>query len=167
MTNQAASSQTFRKIAWLTTIPHLFILLALMLFIWQIFLPDDFLAASMYGAAAYLSYSFGSRSMLLRHHKKGVNLMKPGSYRDAIREFESSYQFLSNHSWIDRYRVITMLDQSAIPYREMALCNIGYSYVQLEEPALALQYYQRAQTEFPESELAQNGVEHVQGLLRA
>ena len=54
-----------------------------------------------------------------------------------------------------------MLDSSALSYREMALVNIAYSYVQLDEKATALKYYQRALEEFPESKMAQSGIEYV------
>ena len=162
MTN---SPQIVRRTARHYTVLHLLMMAAAIVFIWKIFLPRDFLSASIYGVVAYLVYSFGSRSILLRYHRTGMKLSKLGSYKDAIREFELSHQFLTRHSWLDRFRFITMLDESAISYREMALCNIAYSYVQLQEPAQALRYYERAREEFPESELAQSGVKHVQSLL--
>ena len=151
-----------KRTAWVYTIPQLLIMLSVMLLIWTFFLPGDFVLASMYGAVACLVYSFGSRALLLRNHKKGVSLAKLGSYRDAIREFHLSYDFLNQHSWLDKYRVITMLDSSAVPYREMALCNIAYLHVQLNEPSVALQFYKEALDHFPESELAKDGVEHIQ-----
>jgi Tfp pilus assembly protein PilF len=54
-----------------------------------------------------------------------------------------------------------MLDSSAIPYREMALCNMAFSYVQLDQKEKAEHYYRKALQHFPESDLAKSGLEYV------
>lgn len=156
-----SESPVVRKIAWHYTIPQLLIMLVLITLGWRIFSPDDFWSGSVYGVVAYLVYSFGSKSILLKNHRRGIYFEKLGSYDDAIGEFQLSYQFLNRHQWVDKYRCVTMLDSSAVPYQEMALCNIAYSHVQLQQPVQALQYYRRALAEFPESEMAKNGVLHV------
>jgi tetratricopeptide (TPR) repeat protein len=137
-------------------------MLGLILLLWKVQFPHKFDLAMLYGALGYLAYSFGSKAILLKHHRRGINLSKFGLFREAITEFESSYSFLSKYPWIDKYRFLTMLDSSAIPYREMALCNIGYSYVQLGEKVRAKEYYQKALVEFPQSEMAKSGLEHVE-----
>ena len=151
-----------RKTAWLYTIPQLLVMLTIMLFVWKVFLPDDFRRASVYGAAIYLIYSFGSRALLLKNHRRGIRLAKLDCYEDAINEFQLSYEFLSRYSWLDKYRFITMLASSAVSYREMALCNIAFSYARLNEMGAALQSYRRALQEFPESELAKGGIEYIE-----
>ncbi len=151
-----------RKIAWFHTIPQLLLMLAIMLFVWKVFLPDDFRRASVYGAAVYLIYSFASKALLLKNHRRGIYLTKLDSYQDAINEFRLSYEFLNKYCWLDKYRFITMLDSSAISYREMALCNIAYSYARLNERGTALQSYRRAVQEFPESEIAKSGIEYME-----
>jgi hypothetical protein len=55
-----------------------------------------------------------------------------------------------------------MLDSSAVSYREMALCNIAYSYAQLNDRSAALQSYRRAVEEFPESEMAKSGISYLE-----
>ena len=55
-----------------------------------------------------------------------------------------------------------MLDSSALPYREMALCNLAFSYAQVEEKSRAEEYYRRALEEFPESVMAKSGIEYVE-----
>ena len=117
--------------------------------------------AAAYSAVVYLLYSFGSKAFLLRYHREGMRLSKVQQFREAIDKFERSYGFLEEHPWLDKYRFITMLDSSALSYREMALCNIAYSHAQLGEPVEALKYYQRALTKFPESEMAQSGIEFI------
>ena len=151
-----------RKTAWLYVVPQLLLMLTLMLFVWKVFLPDDFRRASVYGAAIYLIYSFGSRALLLKNHRRGISLNKLDCYQDAINEFRLSYEFLSRYSWLDKYRFITMLASSAVSYREMALCNIAYSYARLNEMGAALQAYRRVLQEFPESEIAKGGIEYIE-----
>jgi tetratricopeptide (TPR) repeat protein len=150
-----------RKTAWLYTIPQLLILFALMI-VGAIFSANNFGYGGAYGAAAFLIYSFGSKSVLLRNHRKGIYFAKLNSYQNALREFQLSYQFLDKHQWVDKYRFLVMLDSSAISYREMALCNIAYSHVQLRQPVEALQYYRRALEQFPKSHLAKDGIAHVE-----
>lgn len=150
-----------KKIAWVYIVPQLILLFLLTLFFWQAFLPTSFSMAAAYAAVVYLLYSFGSKSLLLRYHRDGIHLSKLQAFREAIDKFQRSYGFLEKHAWLDKYRFITMLDSSALSYREMALVNIAYSHVQLDEKATALKYYQRALQEFPESELAQSGIEYV------
>jgi tetratricopeptide (TPR) repeat protein len=134
----------------------------LILVLWKIQFPDNFNLAILYGALGYLAYSFGSKAILLRHHRQGINLSKLGLFREAIDEFQSSYSFLRKYPWIDKYRFITMLDSSAVPYREMALCNIAFSYVQLDEKVKAQEYYRKALEESPESDMAKSGLEYVE-----
>lgn len=55
-----------------------------------------------------------------------------------------------------------MLDSSAVPYREMALCNVAFSYAQVEEKSRAEEYYRKALEEFSQSEMAKSGLEYVE-----
>ncbi len=134
----------------------------LILFFWQMLSPGMVNLAVLYGALAYLAYSFGSKAVLLRHHKRGMSLSKLGLFREAIAEFRASHLFLSKYPWLDEYRFLTMLDSSAAPYREMALCNIAFSHLQLDERAEAREYYRKAVEEFPRSEMAKNGLAYVE-----
>jgi tetratricopeptide (TPR) repeat protein len=157
-----ANITTVRRIAWSYTIPHLLLMLGLILLLWKVQFPDKFDLALLYGALGYLAYSFGSKAILLRNHHRGINLSNLGLFRDAIPEFQSSYSFLSRFSWLDKFRFLTMLDSSAIPYREMALCNIAYAYIRLDEKAKAQEYYRKALAEFPDSEMAKSGLEYIE-----
>jgi tetratricopeptide (TPR) repeat protein len=150
-----------RKIAWAYIVPQLILLFLLTLFFWKTLLSTSFSMAAVYSAVVYLLYSFGSKSLLLRYHREGIRLSKLQAFREAIDKFQRSYEFLEKHPWLDKYRFIAMLDSSALSYREMALVNIAYSHVQLDENTSALKYYQRALQEFPESEMAQSGIEYI------
>jgi tetratricopeptide (TPR) repeat protein len=156
---------TRKKIAWYTVAPHLAILITLFVLTWRLFLPNDFRHASIYGTLLYLFYSFGSKSFLLRHHQRGIYLTKLGSFQDAIAAFGLSYEFLEKYPWLDKYRCVTLLDSSAISYREMALVNIAYARAQLNQVAASLADYRRVLEQFPESKMAKEGVEYIQGRL--
>ena len=150
-----------RKTAWGYVIAQLILLLLLTLFLWKAFFPTDLSFAAACAAVVYLVYSFGSKSILLKNHREGMRLARQQAFREAIDKFQMNYGFLEKYPWVDKYRFITMLDSSARSYREMALCNIAYSHVQLDDPASALKYYEKALKEFPQSDLAQSGLEYV------
>jgi tetratricopeptide (TPR) repeat protein len=156
-----AETPIVRKTAWAYIAPQLVLMFLLTIFFWKAVPSIDVSLAAAYSVVVYLLYSFGSKAFLLRYHREGIQLAKVKQFREAIDKFQKSYGFLEEHPWLDKYRFITMLDSSALSYREMALCNIGYSHAQLDEPVEALKYYQRALKEFPESEMAQSGIEFV------
>lgn len=160
----SANIPIVRRIAWSYTVPHLLLMFGLILFLWQVLFPGKLTLAMLSGALAYLAYSFGSKAILLRRHKRGIGLSRLGLFREAIAEFGASYLFLSNYPWLDEYRFFTMLDSSAVPYREMALCNIAFSHLQLDERAEAREYYRKALDEFPKSEMARDGLVYVESV---
>ena len=151
-----------RRIAWSYTVPQLTLMFALIVLLWKRFFPADLNLAVACGAVVYLLYSFGSKAFLLRNHRRGIHLTRLRSFRDAIDEFQLSYAFLKKYPWLDKYRFITMLDSSAVSYREMALCNIAYSHAQLAENVAAWEYYRRALEEFSGSEMAKSAIEYVE-----
>lgn len=51
-----------RRIAWFYTIPHLLVMSGLILLIWGLQFLNSFELAVVYGALAYLVYSFGSKA---------------------------------------------------------------------------------------------------------
>ena len=150
-----------RKTAWGYVLAQLILLILLTLFLGKAFFPTDMSSAATWAALVYLVYSFGSKSVLLKNHREGIRLARQQAFREAIDKFQMSYAFLEKNSWLDKYRFIAMLDSSARSYREMALCNIAYAHVQLSDHASALKYYEKALKEFPQSEMAQSGLEHV------
>lgn len=109
----------------------------------------------------YVLYSLCGRYVVLRQHRRGIRQVKRGLFREAISAFGASYAFLSKHVWIDKYRWITIPSISEISYREMALCNIGYCFLRLEELDRAREFYSQAEKEFPKSELAKSGLAYL------
>ena len=106
------------------------------------------------GAAAYLSYSIGSRLLIARAHRRGMRFYRNQQYAAAIEAYQESYDFFARNTWIDQYRAIVMMSPSAVSYREMALCNIAFCFSQLGNGAQAEAFYRRALDEFPSSGLA-------------
>ena len=72
-----------------------------------------------------------------------------------IIRFEESYAFFKKYPWVDKYRYITVLSASKIPFGEMALNNIAFSYGQLGNRKKARAYYKQTLAEYPNSEIAQ------------
>jgi tetratricopeptide (TPR) repeat protein len=151
-----------RQWTWQLALPQMavqgLLIAGSMLFFWQQY---RFLSIA-FGAVAYLIYSYGSRSLLLRHHRLGRVLSDQGNYRDAIIAFEKSYQFFSKNVWLDEYRYLTMMTPAQQTFREMALVNIAYCYIQLGDKEQAEAYYRRALTEYPTSTMAQTGLDAIE-----
>ena len=114
----------------------------LILVIWLMILKSWPHAVIM-GALTYFALAWTLRLTLQRHHRKGMKYMRQGNYEAAAKAFESSYTFFTTHSWIDRYRFITMFCSNAIPFRQMALNNLGLCYVYMNESAKALEALQK------------------------
>jgi tetratricopeptide (TPR) repeat protein len=153
-----------RPILWLACLPQFLILGAVIAIGW---FATRSLEGVVLGALSYLVYSYGSRAVLLRAHRRGMRLSGNLHYEAAIEAFQDSYAFLSRHPWIDRFRSITMLTPAAMCYREMALINIAAAYGQLGDGAAAKLYYQRAAAEFPSSTMARNALTFIDSVERA
>jgi tetratricopeptide (TPR) repeat protein len=108
------------------------------------------------GAGFYLIWSRMSSLILLRHHRTGIQFLRSGAYAPAIQQFEQSYALFSRFPWLDKHRWLTLLSPSALGYREMALNNIGYAFVQLKKFGKARDRYQQLLDEFPDGEMAES-----------
>jgi len=142
---------TIRPISWIATIPQFIALFGAIGVGWAI---TNSTTGIVYGAAIYLSYSFGSRLLLARAHRRGIRLAHQHRFAEAIAEYEASYDFFSRHRWLDNYRSIFMMTPGAMSYREMALANIAFAYSQLGDGQKAIAYYRRTLDEFPENQIA-------------
>ncbi len=140
-----------RPRSWLATIPKILALTTTVAIGWFATHSSN---GVFWGAAVYVIYSFGSRKLIPSAHRRGVRLSQNEQYREAIAAHQESYEFFTRHSWLDRYRAITMMSPSAMSFREMALLNIAFAYSQIGEGEKAKQHYQRALAEFPGSGMA-------------
>lgn len=152
---------TYKPVAWISLVPQL-IAMGTLVGLAKVGAGMDWNDALIVGAIVYLFYSWGVKSTLTHHHKTGIERAHAGDFADAIHRFEQSYTFFSEHPWIDRWRYAVLLSSNQCSYREMALVNIAFCYVQLGRREDALHYYQRALEQFPNSTLAQAGFSGLQ-----
>jgi len=157
-----ASTPTFRQISWPLVIPQMLVMAGIIAVLYAIFKPASWERPVALGAAIYLLYSYGSRTLLTRSQRQGMELARQKRYKDAIAKFEDSYRFFSQYAWIDRFRSFVLMTPSAISYREMALINIAYCYVQLKNLNKAKAYYQQTLTQFPNSERAKVSLQSIE-----
>jgi tetratricopeptide (TPR) repeat protein len=148
--------------SWSFVLPQFLVIILLIVAIDVIVRPPYLFHSILWGCAIYLLYSFSSRFLLTRAHRRGRQLANRGQYQQAIAAFEKSYQFFSRYDWIDRYRYLTLMTPSAMSYWEMALINIGYCYLQLGKKQKAREYFQRALAQFPQSQLAKHNLRIVE-----
>jgi tetratricopeptide (TPR) repeat protein len=112
--------------------------------------------------AIYLGWSFTSKLLAFREHRKGMLLIRQEKYREAIEAFKRSYDQFADYPWVDRLRWLVCLDASAVSYREMALVNIAFCHVYLDEGDQAKQIYERALKEFPGSSIATSALRMIE-----
>jgi hypothetical protein len=151
-----------KKVAWHYVIVQVTMMAGLILLLWKLVFKQNFDSALLWGASIYLIYSFGARYIVLKRHRAGIGLTARSLFAKAIEEFKASYAFLTQHAWLDRFRLIALLSSSAFSYREMALCNIAYSFLRLDNMNAAKDYYKRAEAEFPGSALAIAGLQYIE-----
>jgi tetratricopeptide (TPR) repeat protein len=110
--------------------------------------------ALLIGAGSYLVTSQVLRRGLSAAHREGIAELRRGNLESSIEAFKRSYDFFSHHSWLDRFRYLTLLSSSAYSYREMSLCNVAFLNGQLGRRDEAIAWYRRALQEFPTCSLA-------------
>lgn len=102
------------------------------------------------GGGLYLLWSELAQRVLLRDHRAGMQFLRAGAYAQAIPSFEQSAALFERRPWLDSYRWLTLLSPSAISYREMALNNMGYAYLQLGKQTQARAVYQKLVEAYPQ-----------------
>lgn len=149
-----------RQVDWISVIPHLVVMGLIML---AYFLADskEFI---IYGALAYLALSYSLRNFIPIDHKVGMRLVHKKEFQSAIPYFHKSYDFFNKHSWIDKYRYVTLLSSSKMCYREMALNNIAFCYSQIGQGENAIDYYNRTIEEYPHNEIAKAALNLISSL---
>ena len=90
-----------------------------------------------------------------------MRLVHKKEFQNAIPYFHKSYDFFNKHSWIDKYRYVTLLSSSKMCYREMALNNIAFCYSQIGEGDKAVEYYSQTLEEYPDNEMAKAALNFI------
>lgn len=143
-----------RQIAWISLIPQV-LFLGILILIYYLFRIQD---CVLCGVVTYLLLSMLLKLVIARDQRRGMRYLKSGMFEDAIEYFEKSYAFFSKYGWVDKYRFITLLSSSRISFKEMALVNIGYCYVHMDNRSKAGLCYQKTLVEFPDSEIAKSAL---------
>ena len=146
----ASNVPIIRQIAWMSTIPHIFIL-GLLIGIYHFF---GFAEPTLWGALTMIALSFGLKALITKDHLQGIQLVKQKKFAEAIAFFEKSVAYFSKNRWIDKYRFWTLLSSSKMGYREMGMCNIAFCYGQIGEGLKAKELYQQVLNEYPDNGLA-------------
>lgn len=110
--------------------------------IWWIFLQSA-RKATLAGCLSYLFLAWCLRFIFQKYHMNGMKFMRAKNFSDAAAAFQQSHNFFEKHPSIDKYRFITMFSTSAIPYRQMALNNLGICYLHMGEDAKALDAFKK------------------------
>jgi tetratricopeptide (TPR) repeat protein len=155
----ASSLPIVRQVAWLSVVPQLTVMAALIAVAHGFEVDNPILVGSL----AYLVLSFTLRRVIPAHHRAGLKLFRKERFAEAIPRFERSYEFFAKHRWLDRWRFLTLLSSSRISYREMALLNLAFCLAQSGQRDRALAEYQRALAEFPDSKVAQMAIRMLDG----
>lgn len=106
------------------------------------------------GTVCYFVLRFLLQRRAKAFQKRGLRLMAQERYREAAAEFEAGYRFFEEHRTLDRYRAVTMLDQSEMDWREIMLANTASSLAMSGERDRAIELYQHCLTLYPDSRLA-------------
>ena len=155
-----SSLPVVRQVKWSAILPQSLILIA----IWAAFFLFGVEDAIIKGTLLYLVISLSLRSLVPRHHRKGIQLYKKSQFKAAIPYFEQSYDFFSKNAWIDEWRSFVLLSASEASYREMALVNIAFCHSQSGSGAAAKEVYIRTINEFPDSKLAKSALTFIESL---
>ncbi len=116
--------------------------------------PGNIARSLTIGSGIYLLYSMGSRAIITAPHRRGVQLAACERFAEAIAQYERSYRFFCAYPWVDKFRGVVLMSPSALPFREMALLNMGFCYAQLGDAAKSKECYQAAQQVSPDSAIA-------------
>lgn len=157
-----SETPAIRRIAWPLVIPQFMTVAVLAAIAYVLLRPPSWQFPIVLGCGLYLLYSYSSRLILTRPHREGIRLFNQRKYKEAIPWFEESYRFFSTHDWIDRYRSLTLMTPAAMSFREMALINLAACYFLLGNSAKARGYYQQAQSEFPDSQMAKAALRQLE-----
>ncbi|MGC1272829.1 MAG: hypothetical protein WBC44_03920 [Planctomycetaceae bacterium] len=154
-----------RQASWIAVLPQLLALAAAIVLGWT--LTGTPRGGLYLGAGFYLAWSIGSRWIVARSHRQGIQLVRQGRFADAIPHFETSYEFFSRHEWLDRYRAFLLMSASAASYRDMALVNQAFCHAQTGNGDQAIRLYEQAQREFPASALASTALQLIRSTTAA
>jgi tetratricopeptide (TPR) repeat protein len=134
---------TFKFTCWIRTIPFLLAILLLTAAFHAVHVCPHWTCNLLAGVIVVVAYRYLIRYTLMRHHMKGLRLVRAQRFEEAIRAFEQNLAFFDRHPNLDKWRSLILLSSSRYGYREMTLLNLGYAAAQMRQGARSEQYYKR------------------------
>lgn len=129
--------------------------------VWCFILPS-LRQAVLAGFATYILLVGLLRLIFLRDHNAGMKLMRKKQYAEAAEAFSRSEAYFAKHPKVDKFRFITIFSSSAIPYRQMALNNMGICYREVGEYLEALKAFRQLAELNPDFPEIQKTIKDVQ-----
>jgi hypothetical protein len=151
-----------RQASWIAALPQLLALAAAIVLGWT--LTGTPRGGLYLGAGCYLAWSIGSRWIVARSHRQGIQLVRQGRFADAIPHFEASYEFFNRHPRLDHYRALLLMSASVASFREMSLVNQAFCHAQTGEGERAVALYEWTLREFPDSALASSALQLIRSV---
>jgi tetratricopeptide (TPR) repeat protein len=143
-----------RQIDWSQLIPQVIAIAVLTVIIHLLVVSLEIPTAVALAALVYLIFCRIMRALFAREQSAGIADYRAGRFPDAIKHFETSHRFFSQHPWLDAFRSLLFGVAGPNPYRIIALCNIAYCYSQLGDGARAIEIYKQVLSESPGCTLA-------------
>ena len=106
------------------------------------------------GVVLFMLITILLQQAIPKSHNKGMKAIKQKDFKTALAYFKQSADYFTRYTWVDKYRALTLLSASKMCYREMALCNIAFCYVQTMEAEKAKALYEQILKEYPDNGIA-------------
>ena len=129
--------------------------------VWCFLLPT-LRQAVMAGFATYLLLTGLLRLIFLKDHRAGMKLMRKKQYAEAAEAFSRSETYFKKHPNLDKFRFITVFSSSAVPYRQMALNNMGLCYLEAGEAFEALKAFRTLAELNPDFQNIEKTIKEIQ-----
>jgi tetratricopeptide (TPR) repeat protein len=134
---------TAKYTSWIRAIPFLLAILLVAAAYHALQLWPAWTCDLLAGVIVVVAYRCLLRYTLMRHHMRGLRLLRAQRFEEAIQAFEQNLAIFDRHPNLDKWRSLILLSSSRYGYREMTLLNLGYAAAQMRQGPRAEQYYQR------------------------
>ncbi len=105
--------------------------------------------------------------ILLKHHIRGLKLMKANAWEDAAHAFNDSIAYFQKNRWVDDYRALTLFNSSKMSFLETDMNNIAACQLYMANVNAAEAAYRAVLDEFPENPLAQAALHNIETIKKA
>lgn len=104
--------------------------------------------------AVFFFITIGIKLLILKDNYKGVQLAKKQKIEEAMQSFQDGLNYLSKHSWIDKYRWLVLFSASKYTYREIIMCNVASCLIRMNRKDEASILLNSINEQYPGNKLA-------------